>query len=65
MTNDKIVGNIRIYRNRYNEISIMDDFSTFADISQDIVSFDECMAEKVCKYILAIAKEIREDEKNG
>lgn len=24
------------------------------------VSFDECMAEKICKYIIEVAKEIRE-----
>lgn len=61
MANDKIVGNIRIYRNIENGISIMDDFSMYTN-EPDIISFDECMAEKICKYILEVAKEIREHQ---
>lgn len=58
---DKIVGNIRIYRNKENEICIMDDLSMCKD-EPEILSFDECMAEKICKHIMEVAKEIRKFE---
>lgn len=57
---DKVVGNIRVYRTIANAIGIMDDFSMYTQNGPDIISFDECMAEKICKYILEVAKEIRE-----
>jgi len=58
LAKDKVVGNIRIYRNAVNEISIMDDISMYTE--PEIISFDECMAEKICKHIMEVAKEIRE-----
>ena len=58
LANDKVVGNLRVFRNNANEISIMDD--TYYD--SGIITLDECMAEKLCKHIMAVAKEIREVE---
>ena len=47
-----------VYKNIDGEITILDTRLHFADS----VSFDECMAEKLCKAIMKVAKEIREEE---
>lgn len=48
------VGYLEVFVNKKNEISVYDNEADFA------VSFDECMAEKLCRIILEVAKEIRE-----
>lgn len=48
------VGYLEVFVNKKNEISVYDNIDDFA------ISFDECMAEKLCRIILEVAKEIRE-----
>lgn len=50
------VGHLEIYINKNNEVIIFDN-----DL-ENAVCFDECMAEKLCRMILDVAKEIREAE---
>lgn len=51
------VGTLEIFENRNGDITIHDIFTDWG-----LVAFDECMAEKICKHIMAVAKEIREVE---
>ena len=44
---------LEVFVNDIGSITIKDDDDSF-------VVFDECCAEKVCKFIMEVAKEIRE-----
>ena len=52
------VGPLEVFRNINGEIVIND---TSTDLV--CVCLDECMAEKLCKYVMAVAQEIRSEEK--
>lgn len=49
------VGHLEVCINKFNEVLIFDNEADFG------ITFDECMAEKLCRKILEVAKEIRED----
>lgn len=51
------VGNLEIFENKLGDIAIHDKTTDWG-----LVAFDECMAEKLCKCIMAVAKEMREVE---
>lgn len=51
----KKVGNLEVFENASGEIVIIDNYDDYC-----AVAFDECMAEKLCKMIMAVAEEIRE-----
>ena len=53
------VGNLEVFENELGDIVILDN-----DDDYSVVSFDECMAEKLCKFIMEVAKEKRVRE-NG
>lgn len=48
------VGNLEVFENKAGNITILDNDNDWASIE-----IDECMAEKLCKFILEVAKEIR------
>lgn len=56
MNNYKI-GYLEIFENLNGEIAINDTYF------EQAVSFDECMAEKICKSIMKVAQEIRQENK--
>lgn len=49
------VENLEVFENELGEIVVLDN-----DDDYSVVSFDECMAEKLCKFIMEVANEIRE-----
>lgn len=50
------VGSLDVYENENGDIVIND-----IDSDWDIVAFDEALAEKLCKAIMKVAKEIRKE----
>ena len=52
---ERKIGSIEVFENQAGNITILDNDNDWAAIE-----IDECMAEKICKYILEVAKEIRE-----
>lgn len=54
------VASLDVFENINNEIVIKD---TAADWGA--VAFDECLAEKLCRMIMKVAKKIREEQENG
>lgn len=51
------VGDLDVYENISHDIVINN-----TGMDWEIVSFDECMAEKLCKAIMKVAKEIRDKQ---
>lgn len=49
------ICNLEVFENQVGNISILDNDNDWA-----VVELDECMAEKLCKAIMQVAKEIRE-----
>ena len=54
---DRKVGSLDVFENNRGNIAIVD-----RDNDWSVIEIDECMAEKVCKHILEVAKEIREHQ---
>ena len=52
---ERKIGSIEVFENQAGNITILDNDNDWAAIA-----IDECMAEKLCRHILAVAKEIRE-----
>lgn len=52
----KKISFLEVFENQTGEITIYDNWL------EDGISFDECMAEKLCKAIMEVAKEIREEK---
>lgn len=48
-------GMLEVFYNDIGSITIKDDEGSF-------VSFDECCAEKICKFIMEVAQEIRSEQ---
>lgn len=48
-------GMLEVFYNDIGSITIKDDDDSF-------VSFDECCAEKICKFIMEVAQEIRSEQ---
>lgn len=53
------ICNLEVFENELGNISILDN-----DNDYTVVELDECMAEKLCKAIMEVAKDIRE-KNNG
>lgn len=51
------VASLEVYQNINRDIIINDTNEEYG-----CIVLDECMAEKLCKYILEVAKEIREEK---
>lgn len=51
------ICNLEVFENQAGNISILDNDNDWA-----VIELDECMAEKICKAIMQIAKEIREEK---
>lgn len=49
------ICNLEVFENKAGNISILDN-----DNDWSVIELDECMAEKLCKAILNVAKQIRE-----
>ena len=49
------ICNLEVFENQVGNISILDNDNDWA-----VVELDECMADKLCKAIMQVAKEIRE-----
>ena len=54
------VGKLDVYENTNGDIVINDTAEENGNIIVPVIAFDEAFAEKLCKAIMKVAKQIRE-----